>query len=111
MDPLVLIGLSLEQSVLMRLWYVDATGRDQGMQRPTIHSLTQVVRAVTESVGSRSLEVLGSSQTNRAEIKQAIEINRNEVAAVGRCLASRLGFAYPDLLEQTVRDCWQEYCS
>ena len=110
LDPMVLIGLSLEQSVLMRLWYVGATGRDQGAQRPTIHSLTQVVRAVTESVGSHSLEVLGSSQTNRAEIKQAIEIHRNEVAAVGRRLASRLGFVYPDALEQTVRDRWQEYC-
>ena len=111
LDPLAVIGLSLEQSVLMRLWYVDATGRDQSAQRPTIHSLTQVVRAVTESVGPRSLETLGSVRTNRAEIKQAVEANRDEVAAVGRRLASRLGFAYPDLLEQTVRDCWQKYCN
>ena len=110
LDPLAVIGLSLEQSVLMRLWYVDATGWDQGTQRPTIHSLTQVVRAVAESVGSRSLEVLGSTRTNRIEIKQAIEANRNEVAAVGRRLAVHLGFAYPDVLEQTVRDCWQESC-
>ncbi len=110
LDPLVLIGLSLEQSVLMRLWYVDATDRDQGTQRPTIHSLTQVVRAVTEWVGSRSLEILGSPQTNRAEIKRAIDIHRSEVAAVGRRLAVRLGFVYPDVLEQTVRDCWREHC-
>lgn len=110
LDLLILHGLSLEQSVLMRLWYVDATGRDQGTQRPTIHSLTQVVRAVTESVGPRCLETLGSARTNRAEIKRAIETNRNEVAAVGRRLAIRLGFAYPDVLEQTVRDCWRQYC-
>lgn len=110
LDLLVLVGLGLEQSVLMRLWYVDATGRDQAAQRPTIHSLTQVVRAVTESVGPHSLETLGSARTNRAEIKQAVEANRNEVAAVGRRLASRLGFAYPDVLEQTVRQCWQKYC-
>ena len=110
LDPLALIGLGLEQSVLMRFWYVDATGRDQGTQRPTIHSLTQVARAVTESVGPRSLEALGPAQTNRAEIKQAVEIHRSEVAAVGRRLASRLGFVYPDVLEQTVRDHWQKYC-
>ena len=109
LDLLVLHGLSLEQAVLMRLWYVDATGRDQAVQQPTIHSLTQVVRAVTGSVGSRSLEVLGSPRTNRAEIKQAIETHRDEVAAVGRRLAARLGFAYPNMLEQTVRQCWQEY--
>ena len=111
LDLLVLVGLGLEQSVLMCLWYVDATGRDQAVQRPTIHSLTQVVRAVTEHGGSRNLEVLGSARTNLPEIKQAIETNRNEVAAVGRRLAVRLGFVYPDVLEQTVRDRWQEYCS
>ncbi len=109
LDLLVLHGLGIEQATLMRLWYVDATGRDQAAQRPTIHSLTQGVRTVAEFVGPRSLEVLGSARTNRAEIKQAVETNRNEVAAVGRRLAARLGFAYPDALEQTVRRCWQEY--
>ncbi len=109
LDLLILHGLSLEQSVLMRLWYVDATGRDQAAQRPTIHSLTQVVRTVAESVGPHSLETLGLARTNRAEIERAIETNRNEVAAVGRRLAVRLGFAYPNVLEQTVRDCWREY--
>ena len=111
LDLLVLAGLALEQSALMRLWYVDATGRDQAAQRPTIHSLTQVVRAVANSTGPHSLEVLGSARTNRAEIKQAVEANRDEVATVGRRLAARLGFAYPDVLEQTVRNCWQAYCS
>ncbi len=110
LDLLVLHGLGIEQTVLTRLWYVGATGRDQAAQRPTIHSLTQVVQAVTESVGPRSLEVLGSARTNRAEIKQAVEANRNAVAAVGRRLALCLGFAYPDVLEQTVRERWQEYC-
>ena len=110
LDLLALIGLNLEQSAMLRLWYADATGEDQGAQRPTIHSLTGVVRAVTKSAGPHSLEVAGSTRTSRAEIKQAIEANRDEVAAVGRRLALRLGFAYPDALEQTVRRCWQEYC-
>ena len=92
-DLLALIGLGLEQSVLRRLWYMDATGSDQGTQRPTIHSL----------------KTLGSTRTNRAEIRQAIEAYRNEAAAVGRRLAGHLGFAYPDALEQIVRRCWQEY--
>ena len=109
LDLLVLIGLGLEQPVLLRLWYIDATGSDQGMQRPTIHSLTQTVRAVTESAGLHTLETLGSARTNRAEVRRAVEANRDEVAAVGRRLAGRLGFAYPDSLEQTVCRCWQEY--
>lgn len=109
LDLLVLYGLDLEHSVLMRLWHADATGHDQGTQRPTIHTLTPMVRAVAESVGPHSLEVLGTVRTNRTEIEQAIEAHRNEVAAVGRRLAARLGFAYPDALEQTVRQCWQKY--
>ena len=110
LDLLVLAGLALEQAVLMRLWYVDATGRDQAAQRPTIHSLTQVTRAVAGSVGPHCLEALGSARTNRAEIQQAIETNRNEVASVGRRLASQLNFAYPDVLEETVREHWQAHC-
>ena len=109
LDLLVLIGLGLEQSVLLRFWHIDATGSDQGAQRPTIHSLTQTVRAVTDLVGPCALETLGSARTNRTEIMRAVEVNRNEVALVGRRLAARLGFDYPDTLEQTVRRCWQEY--
>ncbi len=109
LDLLILHGLSLEHSVLMRLWYVEATGRDLGSQRPTIHTLTPQVRAVTSFIGPRSLETLGAARTNRTEIKQVIEAHRDEVAAVGRRLAARLGFAYPDALEQTVRQGWAEY--
>ncbi len=109
LDLLILQGLALEQPVLLRLWYADATGRDQGSQRPTIHTLTPVMRAITEASGPHSLHVLGSARTNRAEIVRAIEANRDEVAAVGRRLAVRLGFAYPDALEQTARHSLAQY--
>lgn len=109
LDLLVLFGLNLEETVLMRLWYVEATGYDQGTQRPTIHTLTPMVRAVTEAIGPRCLKVIGSARTDRFEIKQAIEAHRDEVSTVGRRLATRLGFVYPDALEQTVRQCWQKY--
>ncbi len=75
LDLLILIGLGLEQSVLMRFWYVLATGQDQGSQRPTIHTLTPTVRAVEEAVGAHSLETLGSARTNRSEIIHAVEAN------------------------------------
>ncbi len=109
LDLLAVIGLGLEQSALLRLWYADATGRDQGAQRPTIHSLTEVVRSVTAAVGPHSLDVFGAARANRAEIEQAVEASRDEAATVGRRLAARFGFAYPEVLEQTVRRCWQEY--
>jgi 8-oxo-dGTP diphosphatase len=109
LDLLILHGLSIEQSVLMRLWYVEATGKDQITQRPTIHTLTPMMRAITEAFGPHSLETLGLTRTNRAEIMRAIDANRNEVAAIGRRLALRLGFEYPDTLEQTVRHAWAQY--
>lgn len=109
LDLLILQGLALELPVLQRLWYADATGRDQGSQRPTIHTLTPMMRAITEAFGPHSLEVLGSPRTNRAGIVQAIEANRNEVAAVGRRLAARLGFEYPNALEETARQSLTQY--
>ncbi len=109
LDLMILQGLALEQPVLLRLWFVEATGRDQSSLRPTIHTLTPMMRAVTEVFGAHSLEVLGSARTSRAEIVGAIEANRNEVAAVGRRLAARLGFEYPDALEQTARQNLTQY--
>lgn len=109
LDLLVLIGLGMEQSVLMRLWYAEATGRDQGTQRATIHTLTPTVRAVTEATGSHYLETLGPARTGRAEIVSVVEANRDEVAAVGRRLAARLSFEYPEALEETVRRTWRQY--
>ncbi len=109
LDLLILHGLSIEQAVLMRLWFVEATGLDQGSQRATIHTLTPQMRAVWKYFGSHSLEVLGSARTTRKEIQQAIEANRDEVAAMGRRLAARLGFEYPEALEHTVRQSWARY--
>ena len=73
--------------IARRLWYVAATGRDQGTQRPTIHTLTPQAQAVMEMFGTHSLETLGA----------------------GRQLAATLGFEYPDALEQTVRASWKRY--
>ncbi len=109
LDLLILQGLALELPVLLRLWSAEATGRDQGSQRPTIHTLTPMMRAITKAIGAHSLETLGSARTNRAEIVRAIEAHRNEVAAVGRRLAVRLGFEYPDALEQTARQSLTQY--
>jgi hypothetical protein len=107
LDMLALIGLGLEQSALMRLWYTEATGRDGGVQAGTIHSLTQTVRTVMTSTGTHGLEILGTPRADRADILHTVESNRAEVALVGRRLAERLGFEYPAALEQTVREAWR----
>lgn len=110
LDPVVLFGLGLEQAVLMRLWYVAATGRDLGTQRATIHTMTQTARAIEAGPDAHeTLRVLGAPRLTSADRLRAVETSRDEVARVGRRLAGRLGFAYPEALEQTVRDSWLRF--
>lgn len=110
LDPIVLFGLGLELSPLMRLWYVAATGRDLGKQRATIHTMTRTVRAIEAGPDAlQTLRVLGTPRLTASDRLRAVEISRDEVARVGRRLAARLGFAYPEALEQTVRDSWLRF--
>lgn len=110
LDPIVLFGLGLEQSMLMRLWYVAATGRDLGTQRATIHTMTKTTRAIEAGPDAlETLRVLGAPRLTAADRRRAVEISRDEVARVGRLLAERLGFAYPEALERTVRDSWLRF--
>lgn len=107
LDAVALFGLGLEQSVLMRLWFISATGHDLGTQRATIHTLTRTERAVQAGPdAARTPAVLSAPRLTRADRLRAVEVNREEVARVGRVLAERLGFAYPEALERTVRESW-----
>ncbi len=110
LDPIVLFGLGLEQPVLMRLWYVAATGRDLGTQRATIHTMTRTARAIEAGPDAEeTLRVLGAPRLTTDDRLRAAEISRDEVARVGRLLATRLGFAYPEALEHTVRASWVRF--
>lgn len=109
LDAIAMIGIELERAVLMRLWYVLATGTDAGIQRPTIHGLTVIVRHISSSLGNSAQELLGLPLRNRDELYYAIEANRNEVARVGKILSERLDFAYPLRLENTVREAWDNF--
>jgi hypothetical protein len=108
---LCMTGIQLDRAVLLRLWYVQQTGRDYGQVRPTIHSLTELVRTVERERGARALQVMGTATTDREQIYQAIEQLRDEVSAVGQRLAAALDFAYPDDLEVAVRHGWSEFLS
>lgn len=102
-------GVGMERALLQRLWFIAATGRDGVSPRPTIHTLTELDHVVTEVQGAYGLSVTGGPLTSRREIIQAIELNRDAVAALGRRLAAHFGFDYPGELEQTVRRTWQQY--
>jgi len=109
LDLIALVGIQMEHAVLKRLWYVLATGNDMGTQRTTIHTMTSAVRGITSLQGHYAQELLGLPLRDRAEVQQAVEANRNEVARVGRLLAARLGFEYPLKLENTVRSAWTDF--
>jgi len=111
LDLTAIIGLRLEQSMLIRLWYIEASGQDCGdISRQTIHSLTQVVRAIAQALGPEALELIGAPMRNRQELYEAIERHRWAISReLGPRLAQRYGFAYPAALEAATVQGWQEF--
>lgn len=109
LDAIAMVGIDLERAVLIRLWHILATGTDTGVQRPTIHGLTAIVGHINSLLGHTAQELLGLPLRNQAEVRYAVEANRNEVARVGQILSERLAFDYPLRLENTVRVAWNHF--
>ena len=110
LDPMVILGLQNERTILMRLWTIHATGQDTGALRPSIHSLTPQVRSIMRFYDS-PLDILGAPGRSRQELLGLIELHQNEVSRVGRILAERYAFEYPEHVEATIRNCWHEFKS
>jgi len=103
-------GIQNERGLLLRLWYVEATGLDCGdIRSQTIFGMTQVMRTVEKAKGAEGLDIMGASLIDYAAIVRAIEQLREEVAKVGRTLADLLVFPYPLELEAVVLQGWQEH--
>ncbi len=47
----------------------------------------------------------------RLELMESIELHRDEISRVGRTLAVQLSFEYPENVEATVRDYWDDFKS
>ncbi len=109
LDLIALTGVQIEQAVILRLWHILATGTDTGVQRPTIHGLTPIVRHVEGLLGSRAQELIGMPLQTRADLCAAVEANRDELTRIGRLLAAQLSFSYPERLEETVRHNWADF--
>ena len=110
LDPMVILGLQNERTILMRLWTIHATGQDTGALRPSIHSLTPQVRSIVE-FHDNPLEILGAPGRSRQELLGLIELHQNEVSRVGRTLAERYAFEYPEHVEAAIRNCWHDFKS
>ncbi len=107
LDTLAWEGLNRFRPVLMRLLYIRETGRDCGdISRLTIHSMTPISRTLDET---DLLETIGLPTRNRDEMFQATDRLNASVAKVGRDLAERYGFAYPEALEELVLKSWADF--
>jgi predicted nucleotidyltransferase len=110
MALMALQGHTLLRQELIRLWYMQATGNDCGpVSRLTIHTLTPVIQAVQGAQGSAALTALGRPLRTTAEIYADVDALCDAASAVGRTLAQQLGFAYPEALENTVRQSWRTF--
>jgi predicted nucleotidyltransferase len=107
-DLLVITGLGFDRAMLSRLWYAELTGMDFANRRPSIFQMSATSKALREGVAN-SMEVLGMGTSDRNSLCRAIERIRDEVASVGRRLASRFDFDYPEDVEKIVRSGWQEF--
>jgi hypothetical protein len=110
LDLMAHSGLEIEQSLLLRLWYIEISGQDCGdLRRQSIYSLTGVIRILEQAAGDQARALIGAPLRQRQEIYRAIEDNRERVAHLGRRLAQTYGFPYPTALEATVRQSWQHF--
>jgi hypothetical protein len=99
-----------ERDLLLRLWYIAATGQDYGNVRESVHSLTEIVSSALDSGGVlEPLVILGAPTRNQLELIQVIELNRRLVSELGHQFAEQYGFEYPGALEATVVTQWQYF--
>ena len=111
LDLLCLRRIHAERDLLLRLWYIQVSGKDYGAARETIHSQTAIVHAVERAKGREAMRTLGAPTRNRAELLRVIELHHKVVAELGHELAERYGFPYPSDLEATVLQSWQNFVS
>lgn len=96
--------------MLMRLWYIAATGNDVSPHHFTgIHGLTAMSRAVERVYGAEPLALCGAPTRDREEICAAIARYRDVVSRLGRSLAERYAFEYPAELEEMTRREWDAF--
>jgi hypothetical protein len=110
LDLLAHAGVGIEQSLLLRLWYIEISGNDCGdLRKQTIHSQSEIIRIMEQAAGAEIRALVGTPTRQRQEIYRAIEGDRLAVARLGRSLARTYGFAYPEELEATVLRSWQRF--
>jgi hypothetical protein len=109
LDLLCIRRIQKERDLLLRLWYIQVSGRDYSPMRETTHALSAIMATVRRAKGLQALQLLGAPTRNHRELTQVIELHRTVVSELGQHLAHQYGFAYPAALEATVLRSWQEF--
>lgn len=101
-------GLYLERMALLRAWYMQATGQDID-SRVTLHMLGALHKGLEGNLTEHQQSILGLPSRTPDETVTVIEAIRVEMACVGRWLAEKHAFDYPDELEAVVLRVWEEH--
>lgn len=108
LDLLLWYGINFFRHDLLRLYYILLAGKDCGdLRQTTIHAMTFVVQTLQGSGDERVLEVVSLPTRTRKEKLEAVERLNTEVSKVGRRLADKYHFDYPDELEELVLTFWE----
>ncbi|HMN30313.1 MAG TPA: hypothetical protein PKE45_19320 [Caldilineaceae bacterium] len=102
------VGLYLERMALLRAWYMQAVGKDIDA-RVTLHMLGAMHKGLAGKLTEQQHTILGLPSRTPDETATVIDAIRTEMAGVGRWLADRHGFAYPNELEEVVQRVWNEH--
>jgi hypothetical protein len=108
-DLLCVRRIQKERDLLLRLWYIQVSGKDYSTTRETLHSLTEMMSTLGRTNVPQVLLILGTPTRNRQELIQVIEMNREVVSKLGHRFAHQYGFEYPSALEATVLRNWQDF--
>jgi hypothetical protein len=101
-------GLYLERMALLRAWYMQAAGNDIDA-RVTLHMLGALHKGLDGKLTEQQHNILGLPSRTPEETVMVIDAIRAEMARVGRWLADRHAFVYPDELEEVVRRVWNAH--
>ena len=107
-DASAFVGLYYERLALLRAWHLQAVGMDID-SRATLHMLGALHKGLEGRLTAEQRSIVGLPSRTPGETVTAIEAIRVEMARVGRWLADRHGFAYPDELEGLVWRVWAEH--
>lgn len=102
--PILLIGQQIERLALIRLSFILSTGLDCGdLSGPgTIHAWSKMVKVNGFDV-SGILSEYALPMRTKDEVAEMLDKHRDELSTVGRELAARFRFSYPEDLEKTVK--------